>query len=150
MCAITSVQVGSGATLLAVGFKDGVLRLVRRCSDGLRLVSACKPHKGRVTAVAPSPDGRWLCTAGEDGNLFFFSSSSSAASSDGASSDGAHLLHPAAFTKIPATVTCAVWAADGKAVLCGTAAGTVIEVVVPELGAIDTGKTYEVSGLMGR
>ena len=133
---------GSGAALLAIGFKDGVLRLVRRCSDGLRLVSACKPHKGRVTAVAPSPDGRWLCTAGEDGNLFFFSSA--------ASFDGAHLLHPVAFTKIPATVTCAVWAADGKAVLCGTAAGTVIEVVVPELGAIDTGKTYEVSGLMGR
>ena len=140
-------QVGSGAALLAVGFKDGVLRLVRRCSDGLRLASACKPHKGRVTAVAPSPNGQWLCTAGEDGNLFFFSSSTS---SSGSSSDGAPLLDPVAFTKITATVTCAMWAADGKAVLCGTAAGTVIEVVVPELGAIDTGKTYEVSGLMGR
>ena len=42
------------------------------------------------------------------------------------------------------------WSEDGKRLVCGTAVGTVLEVLAPEPGSVDTSKTFEVHGLLGR
>ena len=108
-------------------------------------MAASKPHKGRVAAVALSPSGQCLASAGaEDSTVFFFSPSSG----KGFASGGG--LEPIAFVTLPSPVNCMVWSEDGKRLVCGTAVGTVLEVLAPEPGAVDTSKTFEVQGLLGR
>ena len=100
-----------------------------------------------MAAVAVSPDGRRLATAGaEDSTVFFFAPSSS--SSGGFASGGG--LEPVAFVTLPSPASCIEWSQDGKQLICGTAVGTVQEVLAPEPGAVDTTKTYEVHGHVGR
>lgn len=135
---------GASGLILAAGFEDGVVRVVRRCADGVAMLSAYKPHKGRVTAALLSPDGHKFATAGNDGTVFFFAPDAAA----GGIAAGA--LKPVAYTVVPAVVTCCVWSEDSRALLCGTAAGTVVEVLAPEPGSVDVSHTFEAQGLVQR
>uniref|UniRef100_A0A3B3STQ2 Cilia- and flagella-associated protein 44 n=1 Tax=Paramormyrops kingsleyae TaxID=1676925 RepID=A0A3B3STQ2_9TELE len=69
--------------LLAVGFEDGLLRLLEfflppeeggYSPDGaqLQLRQAVKPHWGPVSAIAFHSSGRLLATGSKDGTVFFF------------------------------------------------------------------------------
>lgn len=59
--------VGADAQLVAVGFKDGVVRGVLRTQAGLRLVAALKPHKVGMGVVSWSI--KWCCRAQMAGQL---------------------------------------------------------------------------------
>ncbi|XP_072567471.1 cilia- and flagella-associated protein 44 [Paramormyrops kingsleyae] len=72
-----------GGQLLAVGFEDGLLRLLEfflppeeggYSPDGaqLQLRQAVKPHWGPVSAIAFHSSGRLLATGSKDGTVFFF------------------------------------------------------------------------------
>ncbi|XP_056336376.1 cilia- and flagella-associated protein 44 [Danio aesculapii] len=76
-----------GRGLLAVGFEDGVVRLLElynpqglhavvgrsHCGDAeLRLTHALKPHNAAVHAVAYDSAGHTLATGSADGTVFFF------------------------------------------------------------------------------
>ena len=56
----------------AVGFENGVLRILRRTENGFDLTAVMKPHTKALTCFAFSPDGQLLVTASSDETLFFF------------------------------------------------------------------------------
>jgi len=56
---------------LLTGFDDGVVRALLRCSDGLRLLKAIKPHNSRVTCIAVCAQERIVATGSQDGTIFF-------------------------------------------------------------------------------
>ena len=62
----------AGGNLVAVGFADGVVRILARTSSGFVLRAAARPHSGPVVGFAFAPDGSQLATAGADGTVFFF------------------------------------------------------------------------------
>ena len=57
---------------VAVGFGDGVVRVLLRCADEWKLAAVAKPHKAAVTGLAYTPDATMLVTASVDQSLFFF------------------------------------------------------------------------------
>ena len=109
-------------TLVAVGFGDGVVRMVQRCSDAWRLKHVFKPHTKAVLHVAFSPDGRSLATASQDGTIFFM------AWDPDYFGDPKQFMQetkggwkPVGFVKCTGAVTCVSWSPDGERLLacCG-------------------------------
>lgn len=120
----------SSCSTLLLGFQDGVVRAVRCCSDGWNLLAAFKPHKGPVTCVAVSPDGKQLATASCDGTVFFFSVASPSE------------YGPLLFTRSPKGVSALCWSTDSTTVLLGFRCGQVLELTAPQ-GTVDCTRTYE-------
>ena len=112
-------EVDPGLTRVISGHGDGVVRLALRCSDGFKLLSVFKPHRGAVTAIAVSLDGRHLASCGEDNTIFFFALSASAECT------------PLAYTAVAATATCAVWSPDATRLLVGCKNGKLYDVLAP-------------------
>ena len=82
---------------LAVGFADGTMRVLKRCSDGLVLGHVLKPHAVSLSHLLYSPDGTLLATAAEDGAVFFISVR--------------HDYKPLGFMQGEAAITAVAWAA---------------------------------------
>eukprot|EP00798_Chlamydomonas_sp_ICE-L_P007462 gene7462-603_t len=137
--ATVAIPQDAKAWVMLVGFKDGVVRAVQRCHDGLRLVAAVKPNKGAITALAISKDGRRLATAGEEGTIFVFEITKPAT------------FEPVGSFPVPGgPATCLNWSPDCKSLLCGTRTGAVMEMTPPELGEVDTNKTFELGDVPSR
>ena len=114
---------------IAVGYADGVVRVLTRCKDGLQLRAALKPHAVAVATLEYSPDGSHLATGAADGSVFFLSVQ-----------HGQYV--PIGFmpAKTKAAVTSMAWS-DETALLVGYADGTCAELTLPEQP--DTSETYE-------
>lgn len=111
---------GGRRCCLAVGFKDGVVRCLQRCSDGWLLLGAHKPHTAGIVAVTVSADGRRAATVAADGTAFFFDTPSP------------EQWRPLGFCRLPGgTPTCACWVNGGTHLLAGCAMGQVVEVQAP-------------------
>ena len=104
----------TGKTLV-VGFEDGVLRLLGISTDEIKLIAAFKPHNGCINALAYSPCGGYLATAGTDATVFLFKVESSTE------------YTPLGFVEIPNQqgVHCLCWQDDAKALLIGANFGRV-------------------------
>ncbi|KAG2482730.1 hypothetical protein HYH03_018361 [Edaphochlamys debaryana] len=146
---------GSGPAALACasGHKDGVVRVHCRCTEaeggeagqGLALLGAAKAHAGPVAALAVSKDAKQLASCGEDGTVFFFDLQPPAGTGEALAAGSCGLLAPRAFVRLPngcGAASCAVWDAEGAAVLVGTVKGTILQVPVAPSG-LDTGHSYE-------
>ena len=64
------VALSADGRTLAVGYADGVVRVLTRCKDGRQRKKAVKPHTVPVTALEYSPDGTpcKICPAGTQTN----------------------------------------------------------------------------------
>ena len=109
---------------LCCGYADGVVRVLLRCKDGLKLKYAIKPHRVKIHALAYSPDARVLATGADDGAVFFISVEKGYA--------------PIGFVPGKAAVTTICWAeasidAPEPVLMVGYADGTVREMVATRI-----------------
>ena len=127
---------------VVVGFGDGCVRVLLRCSNMWKLTNVSKPHNGPVTCVAYAPkthvgSSPTLATAGADGKVWFFEVASHA------QTPGTTKLQPIGFLKAPGAVTCLSWNDTGDAVLVGCETGHVFQCASPKAGSVDSTRTYE-------
>jgi hypothetical protein len=122
----------AGPACVAVGFADGCVRRLQRCSDGWALLGAARPHRCRVVALALGRGGRRAAAVAAEGGVFFFDT------------PAPERWVPAACCRLPcgaAAPTCADWAADGDHLLVGCSSGVVFEVAAPPpAGSADTSR----------
>ncbi|XP_063072845.1 cilia- and flagella-associated protein 44 [Engraulis encrasicolus] len=142
------------AGLLAVGFKDGVVRLLelfnpQRLSavtgvghqgEGeLRLKQALKPHNAPLTAIAYERNGEIMATGSVDCTVFFFCVG--------------EVYAPIGFVNVPGPVHSLEWSPQSHErstllILCAT--GHVAEVDAPDVEGHDVGSSYHLQGLKVR
>jgi len=58
--------------VLAVGFDNGIVRILLVGSHDFMILKAFKAHDTKVVRVKYSPDNSMFVTASEDGEIFFF------------------------------------------------------------------------------
>ncbi|CAM9470484.1 unnamed protein product [Choristocarpus tenellus] len=114
-------RVDPNGQTVVVGFSDGVVRvLVRDHKAGvLRRAQTLKPHDGVVVAIAFSPCGNVLLTAGRDHKLFFIRAFLS---------DERKEYQPLGFHTLPSPPTSVSWSIDSLRVLVTCNGGGVGEV----------------------
>uniref|UniRef100_A0A8C3SP00 WD repeat-containing protein 52 n=1 Tax=Chelydra serpentina TaxID=8475 RepID=A0A8C3SP00_CHESE len=164
-CQLTEIKFKQGGTaltwaprvvnpkggLIAVGFEDGVVRIIEvydprglaivagRINVGnaeMRLKQAFKPHTAAVTALAYERNGEVLATGSKDKTVFFFAVEDK--------------YEPIGYICVPGPVQALQWSPPSHAesmllVLCEN--GFVLQVPAPILGEQDTVSTYEIKDL---
>jgi cilia- and flagella-associated protein 44 len=115
---------GACGGCFAVGFADGIVRRLQRCSDGWLLLGVDRPHRAPIVAVALAGDRGLVATVAADGTAFFFAA------------DGARSWRPLGSCRLPGGApTCADWApGHSGGLLVGLASGAVVEVQSPSGG----------------
>ncbi|KPP67019.1 cilia- and flagella-associated protein 44-like [Scleropages formosus] len=147
-------QVAPSGGLLAVGFEDGVVRLLelyyRRnlqpvggqnlsADAQMRLKQAFKPHNAPVSAIAFDRNGELLATASTDCTVFLFTVSDR--------------YEPIGFIRVPGPVKNMEWSppsheANTLLILCQN--GHVVEIKAPDLEIQTSSSTYELCGVPSR
>ncbi|XP_030622994.1 cilia- and flagella-associated protein 44 [Chanos chanos] len=142
-------RVSSSGGLLAVGFEDGVVRLLGLCSvqslrgrsDNveLRLKQAFKPHNAPVTAIAYERNGEIMATGSADCTVFFFIVGDR--------------YDPIGFVTVPGPVQSLEWSPQSHEknmllILCST--GHVVEVQCPDPESKSSDNTYKLHSLPTR
>ena len=136
------------ARTVAVGFADGVVRILARQGQAWRMLDALKPHNGAVRALQWAPDARHFASCGDDGSVFVLRCPDS--DSSGYAPVGFHALGDAEGENGASTVAalCLDWRADSEAMLLGLSDGSVAEVPLPD-GSVDTSESYNLAGMAG-
>ncbi|CCW64289.1 unnamed protein product [Phytomonas sp. EM1] len=122
-------------SVIACGFSDGTLRLLRLLKDGFLELGTWRPHTGGLFAMALDHSERQLCTASRtDGTIFFFKVS-----------EGYDALEACGFCRLPLpNPVCLEWdAAEGDGCLVGYETGEVLAIHAPRLGEVDNSKSFE-------
>lgn len=78
-------SVDSETHTIAVGFEDGVVRILLRTADSFKRLHVLKPHNDRITNLAYSSDGRYLVTGSDDNKVFILCVNTDESSADGKS-----------------------------------------------------------------
>ncbi|XP_065145847.1 cilia- and flagella-associated protein 44 [Paramisgurnus dabryanus] len=146
-----SDMVNSAASLLAVGFSDGVVRLLElynprslhavagRSHAGdaeLFLKEALKPHNASVTAIAYERTGKIMATGSTDCTVFFFTVGDK--------------CDPIGFVTVPGPVQGLQWSPQSyekSTLLIFCQNGHVMEVQCPDAGSQAGGNTFQLSDL---
>jgi hypothetical protein len=124
---------------VVLGFADGCVRLVARCSDGWAVLAAARPHKVAVVCMALSSDGGRLAAVAADGVMFFLQLPLNAA--QGQEQQQQQQLVPLLACQLgDASPSCCCWDAEGSKLLVGCSSGVAIEVSVPQPGTVDTSR----------
>ncbi|CAK0841778.1 unnamed protein product [Prorocentrum cordatum] len=122
-------------TVLA-GYMDGTIRVFSVCRDGFVLIQALKPHNSMVRRLEYSPDGRFVASLGVDNTVFCFEVRG-----------GEEHAAPIGFVQVPSQVNHLSWhALQGRTVL-SLEDGSLVEMVVPSMSAVDTTETYAIEVL---
>jgi WD40 repeat protein len=126
--------VDSTGNSFAVGFADGVVRLLAWSVEKLKLVEAFKPHKQSVVQLKYSSNGTVLATASNDCTVFLF-----------AVSEQKHL--PIGFVRIPSNPVSLSWSTQSPRLLV-CCANHIIEMVPPtEVAFEEPFETYELDNI---
>lgn len=121
---------------VVLGFADGCVRLVARCSNGWAVLAAARPHKVAVVCMAVSSDGSRLAAVAADGVVFFLQLQLHAAKEQ----EQQQLVPLLACQLGENSPSCCCWDADGSKLLVGCSSGVAIEVSVPQPGTVDTSR----------
>jgi hypothetical protein len=111
---------------VALGFADGSLRRVQRCSDGWLLLGASRPHGAAVAVIAVATAAGRAASVAVDGTAFFFDTADPGQ------------WRPIGFGRLPCSAgvpTCAAWAPGGGQLLVGFNSGLIVEMAAPDSGA---------------
>lgn len=120
---------------LAVGFQDGSVRRLQRCSDGWLLLGAQRPHSAPVVALAVSRASARAASVAADGTAFFFDMCSD------------QEWRPVGFCRLQGGIpTCADWAPCGSRLIVGCATGVLLEVAAPASGDVDSTRCTQQAG----
>ena len=119
----------------AIGFDNGIVRIVSVTADGLVILKAFKAHDDAIIRMQYSADLKLLCTASAAGDIFFFEIS--------ALSD-VQRYEPLCCLKLPDNnkITDFKWTADDNSVIFGCASGYVYEVARPDPKKIDNSDSF--------
>jgi len=123
----------SAACRVVVGFGDGAVRQLQRCSDGWLLIAAQRPHRAAVVAIALSTtETGYAATVAADGTVFLFNISPQQQRQQQQKQQGS--WQPLGFFQLPkevGTPTCADWRPSGQHLLIGSTSGMVLELTAP-------------------
>ena len=119
--------------IVCAGFAGGVIRVLMRGKDEWKTTFVCKPHNKRVTGIKFSPDGKTICTHGEDNTIFFLRVV--------CASDNKVTLEPVGFQELAGEPLSLDWRHDSEAVLTTSTQGDVVEFTTPK--EVDTHHTFE-------
>ena len=119
--------------IVCAGFAGGVIRVLMRGKDEWKTTFVCKPHNKRVTGIKFSPDGKTICTHGEDNTIFFLRVV--------CASDNKVTLEPVGFQELAGKPLSLDWRHDSEAVLTTSTQGDVVEFTTPK--EVDTHHTFE-------
>ncbi len=138
------LSVDAAGRSIAVGYADGVMRVLLRAAGEWKRLHVFKPHNARITAIDYSPDGGSLATGGEDNIVFLLT-----VARDDGTPDGSDYI-PVGFVRLPGRVNSLNWRGDSRAVLVGCGDGSVVEVPMPSGGAPPSESTFELTSLQTR
>lgn len=79
----TSVAVSADDAEVAVGAKDNSIHIHSLSGDSLKEVAVLTNHRGSLTALAYSPDGKWLASADANRDVFVWDKASRALKIEG-------------------------------------------------------------------
>lgn len=135
--------VDSKGRTVAVGFQDGVVRILYRLPNagGWKRLSSTKPHNKPVTVVEYSKCGKLLATAASDHTIFLLRVP------EPSTDDTPVEYTPIGFLTLPANVTGMHWRDDSKALLFTMEDGMVGEADMsgPDALSADTSTTFEIT-----
>jgi hypothetical protein len=63
---------GNKGRICAVGFNNGIIRIIGVTADGLQLLTAFKAHDDAIVKCKYTQDLKIFCTASAKGDVFFF------------------------------------------------------------------------------
>merc|ERR1719343_217563 len=112
---------------------DGTIRVFSVCRDGFVLVQALKPHNSMVRRLEYSPYGRFVASLGVDNTVFCFEVRG-----------GEEHAAPIGFVQVPSQVNHMSWHAIQGRTILSLEDGSLVEMVVPPMSAVDSTETYEI------
>lgn len=130
--------------IIATGFDNGIVRILMLGARDFTVLRAFKAHDTRIVRVKYAPDNSMLVTASEDGELFFFLTST----------DNLQQYAPLCLVRIPSDsptkITDLRWDSNSAKVLVSCANGRVYQFEKPSPKNIDNHETYLVENLAYR
>lgn len=127
--------------ILAVGFDNGIVRVLLIGSHDFMVLKAFKAHDSKIIKVRYSPDNTIFVTASENGELFFFE----------IGLDNVQRYEPLCMVQIPSQtptqITDLRWDSNSSRLLVACANGRVYQYERPIPKEIDNHETYLVSTL---
>ena len=125
--------------VLAVGFDNGIVRILLIGSHDFMILKAFKAHDSKVVRVKYSPGNTMLVTACEDGDIFFFQ----------IGTDNLQRYDPLCMTSLPnqSQITDLRWDSNSTNILVGCANGHVHQFQRPMARDVDNHETYLVANL---
>jgi WD40 repeat protein len=120
---------------VAVGFSDGVVRVLRPFRDGMKLLGTAKPSSSHVLFLAYSPDCKLMASVSSDNTAFFFDCTRWGERIESGSEPS--LYSPIGYVELQlpsskASVQCCTWTYSSSALLIGLSEGGVLYVPPPQ------------------
>jgi len=118
---------------IAVGFVDGVLRVLVRTNTSWRLAIAVKPHTCGITELVWSTSGKRLAAVGNDGKIFIFNTSRFKES---------NAFDAVGFLSLKTPLSAVTWVDDDK--LAARIADSMHHIDIPADADISNGRSFEI------
>jgi len=136
------LSVDEEGTMIAVGFEDGVVRMLKQLRDSWHLQSVSKPHTKRVNMVKFSPDGRKIASCSQDNTIFL---------QNVVKDEKEELkMEPIGFISCNSSVSCMSWSPDCESLLACIdpftgSEGEIISFKLPPVEEINTSTTFDIT-----